>query len=144
MPENMFDLIPVRFGDKDTYARPYSFTQDSEENFLTPIKGITTCPYCGHGQEINFKDNTILNIKCANCGAGNEEPDNINKNTNITNDINVDDIETEILAAFENNGITPNVKASITIDDDNDIQTLKSSCPFIDPVELGLFQIDEL
>lgn len=162
MVENMFDMIPVRFGDRETLARPFDFIQDADENFVAPIKGITTCPYCGHGQEVDLQGKVggdVINLKCFNCGAGEEdfiEPEktplqpsaDIIVDNGPLEDMNSSDIEKEILAALaegdEEQGISPDLKVSITIDEDQEIQTLKSSCPFIDPIELGLFQIDEL
>lgn len=169
MEKSMFDLITVRFADKYTDARPFEFFKDSEDNFIAPAKAITSCPFCGHGQEVDLsyvEDFENISVVCANCNAGNEvkEFNDPELSQNPSSDIvietpkqyqDADDVEAEILAALAEEDLAiisedgeesykTSMKESITIDDSQEIQSLKSSCPFVDPIKLETFQLDEL
>jgi len=174
--KNPLDLISVRFGDEITQARPFDFLTDEEGDLIRPSKAITSCPYCGHGNEINLLDDHTLTIKngetiieawCSNCGAGNSSwqyTDGYSLNSNIDTvsvnrdtsyidkdiddlDRDVSDIEREVLESLYEDD-TPKIKTnssgSITIDESKEVQTLKSNCPFVDPVQMGTFVIDEI
>lgn len=153
--ENQFDLIEVRFGNELTQARPYQFDQDENGNLIKPIKASTICPHCGHGNEVDLSNwgYEIISLKCTNCGAGEEDfvepPKTLDANSTT---VNIErDIEKEIIEALSDGPekpkremIDPVNKGSIEIDNSAEIETLKSSCPFVDPIELGKYVLDEL
>lgn len=161
----MFDLIDVHFGSEKTTARPYEFDQDDQGNLIKATKAITSCPNCGHGNDVDltiFFEGEEIIIKCNECGFGYfkewEANDDIPLNANSSY-VNVDysDIEKDILSVLNEENTEEDVKkdnkskiikndysGNITIDESNDIQTLKSDCPFIDPIEMGTFVIDEI
>ena len=150
----ILDLITIYFGDQETQARPFDFSKDSKGDLLRPIKASTSCPHCGHGQEVDLENWThgAIGVQCTNCGAGDNYflEQSLNKDANSTTiEVDRSDLEKELeedLSTDINTGESIVIEAnnSITIDDSNDVSSLKSACPFIDPIELGLIQIEQV
>lgn len=143
MEKTIFDLVEVKFGDKVTTARPYEFEQDKKGNFIKAIKAITTCPNCGHGEVVNLDDG--LQVKCSNCNFGSDKY--FDRDPSLySEDVIINNAQEEIINLLEDRpAIKVNSNTStITIDKSNDVQSLVSNCPFIDPIEIGLFTKDEI
>ena len=145
---NMYDLIYVKFNDVRLQARPIEFSYDKDKNPLNPSKYITTCPNCGCLCEI-FIDGileTDIQVGCQGCSYGLDKCSTIE-----TVDIIQKEAKNEIVvnkSGFKKNsndfgGVNFAIeteKRSIIIDDNN---SLSSGCPFIDPIEMGTFKVDE-
>ena len=159
--QTIFDLLEVHFGDEVVQARPFEFETDDDDNFIKPLKASTTCPHCGNGQVIDIPDVGEIYASCDNCGAGQgyvapcEEPLYSSSITverpGVNADLDKEELEnqiTEMLSSDDDDEVAPKITAkdqnTITIDDSSDVQTLKAKCAFVDPIELGLFQVDEL
>lgn len=154
MEQNVYDLVEVTFGDKKTTARPFEFEKDSKDNLVKPLKAITSCPSCGHGNEIDMSNWTggILNARCHNCGVGEEH---VNNSLNANHNTVSVSLEQDILNALDDQSITemkPIVRtggiktreSKITIDSSSEVGSLKAECPFVDPIALNLIEIDEI
>lgn len=150
--QTIFDLIEIYFGDEKTAARPFEFSQDDDGNLIKALKASTSCPYCGHGQTVDLNGwiGGAIGVKCENCGAGDsyfvEQPERSDANF-TTVGIDRSEIQSAIeseLSEDNNESIVVEPNNSITIDDSNDVQTLKSGCAFVDPIELGLMTIESI
>ena len=149
MEKNIFDLIKVSFGDRIVDARPFDFTQDENGNFIKCSKAITTCPECGHGQEVYINDGDYdepYQSVCENCGLGtydvNDEDNNIHEDTYINE--NTDSPNNDIkITKNDDNGIKP-LQSKIAISKKDEVEVLVSGCTFVDPIELGLIEIEEI
>lgn len=158
MQENILDLIEIYFGSEKTTARPFKFHEDDKGNLIEPKKAITSCPNCGHGNEIdldNFFPGEKIVIQCPECGFGFYESDIIENNNDVPLDANqstvsIDyaELEKDILSALsddkESISIENKYNNNIVIDESEDVQSLKLDHPFIDPIEMGTFVIDEI
>jgi len=156
--ESLFDLIEVYFSGEVIQARPYEFDRDENGDLICPTKASTSCPFCGHGNIVNltgWQPGCTVNAQCENCGAGESSfdyPDSYSLNSNIDTvsvERDIGDIEKEILESLnEEEEDAPKIniktKGSITIDTSSDVQTLKSDCPFVDPIQMGTFVLDEV
>lgn len=151
MPQNIFDMIEVYFGNEKITARPFSFTENEHGDFIEPTLASTTCPKCGHGVTIKLLYG--INAVCENCNYG-SSGQNLNSSVLETdvretissipslNQIIEDDLETQMMKLLNDDKGISAIKNTITIDEKSG--TLKTSCPFIDPIELGLFTTDEI
>jgi hypothetical protein len=151
----LLDLITVYFGVEETQARPFDFSKDSNGDLVKALKASTSCPYCGHGQEVNLEGwyGGAIGVKCKECGAGEdffvEQPDNLDANF-ATIEINKSNIQSEIEAELKDDEINTgksiviNATKSIKIDESKEVQTLMANCSFIDPIELGLMEIEKV
>lgn len=157
MEQNVYDLVEVTFGDKKTTARPFEFEKDSKDNLVKPLKAITSCPSCGHGNEVDMSNwsGGILNAKCHNCGVGEEHVNNsLNANHNtvsvsleqdILNALNsLDDSKQDMKPIIRKDKGIKGRDSKITIDSSNDVGSLKAECPFIDPIAMKTFILDEI
>lgn len=154
--QTIFDLIIIYFGEEETTARPFEFLTDDNDDLIKPIKASTSCPYCGHGQEVDLTYWTEgpIGVQCTECGAGDnyfvEQPENIDANSDTVN-VDRSKIQSELEAELSDDEEEPDKKSitvknsgSITIDESEDVETLKSNCPFVDPIDLGLIEIEEI
>jgi len=142
--KTIYDLIEIRFGKERVLARPFEFDQDKDGNLLCASKAITTCPNCGHGQEVYLGTDDIV-IECDNCGFGKDaykvDPQLYAEDVSVDRSLIEDEILNILNEEKKPEGIKTNTK-SITVDEESG--SLKSSCPFRDPIEMGLFITDEL
>lgn len=160
MQENILDLITVKFGDSETTARPYKFLEDDKGNLVKATLASTSCPDCGHGIDVDVEywHGGDLHATCDNCGSGmdyySKPQDNIDANAStVFVDKNIRSIEDDILDALkdevdEESKIDEEPKigdtGKIKIDMPTDIKSVENDCPFVDPIDLGLFVLDEI
>lgn len=145
-------MVPVKFGDEETQGRPFLFNQDEDGNFTSVEKAVTTCPKCGHGQEFHVMEGVVANVKCDNCGYGDEiylEPTVPPLYSEEVVVENAESLQKEILSILneEDSGEEPKIstnESTVTIDYNDEAESLKSSCPFVDPIELGTFVRDAI
>ena len=128
--ENVFEIVSIKFGSKESNGRPFEFNLDNKGDIISPKTYITSCPECGHGVNVNYYD--IGKACCDNCGLGIENID--------INNVNNEDIEEEI-----DNEI--NIEEDDDIDDIDDIikdiiGESDGDCDFIDPIETGLMSLE--
>lgn len=146
MPQSIYDLIEVYFGNEVIMARPYSFTEDANGDLINAKLASTSCPKCGHGVIVKL----ILGRKaiCENCNYGRDD-DILNDDEyqevpfiNQHDDDEDDDLEEEMMKLLKDDDGISGIRDTITIDEQSG--NLKTSCPFIDPIELGTFVKDEI
>lgn len=155
MEKNMYDLVTIFFGDIETQARPFEFTKDDDDNFIEPCKAITTCPKCGHGQEvfINGSDSVFF-ATCDNCNLGYEEveyediededtEDEENRVEN-TNSIEIQEIKEKLSRNLYKEKCINSISSNIKVEKSDDIEVLTSGCTFVDPISLGTFNLEDL
>ena len=151
--ENLFDLIEVRFGTELIHARPFDFEADEKGDLVKALKASTSCPFCGHGNEVDLSSwhGGTISVKCVNCGAGDEDFSEPEYSIDANSDTVYVDRKTEqaILEALEGVGSNDGIDISknnnsITIDSSEEVETLKSGCPFVDPIQLGIYTLDEV
>lgn len=154
MTENIYDLVYVKFNDIRLQARPVDFSFDKNQNPLQPLKYTTTCPGCGALCEILV--NGILvedtQVGCQECTFGldqatvvKSEPVTVEKIIEVQKEKNEIVVNKSEFAKNSNDFSGRNFaletdKKSIMIDDND---ALSSSNPFVDPIALGTFKVDE-
>jgi predicted RNA-binding Zn-ribbon protein involved in translation (DUF1610 family) len=113
---NPYDRISIQIGEYELTARPIDFIfEDGEPKFANQYE--TTCPSCSN--MIHFdKDETTskVNVQCSTCGYG----------KTVSDVVKADKLE--VVAAGQIIGQKK--------------QLVQVECPFVDPIELGLFDFD--
>lgn len=157
--KTVFDLMEVIFGNEETVGRPFEFTEDGDGNFVEAIKVITSCPNCGHGQEVMIiSDKRPIPASCDNCGLGENYLDaeiSVESKVIIDDiDVNMQNVEHDpeevakmMMALANSESRTDSIKGnsgSIDIDTTDEVEILVSSCAFVDPIELGKFEVEEI
>jgi Zn ribbon nucleic-acid-binding protein len=114
--QGIFNLITVKIGNEEIFARPFEFEKDEAGNLIKAIAYTTTCPKCGQLNTITTQySESVIDIKCTSCGIGE-------------------------FKEIKEEGIK-SIKANITIDKSGSLTTTES---FIDPITLGKFQVEYL
>jgi hypothetical protein len=113
---NPYDRIEVKIAGQMLSARPIVFTYKGDE-IVGVEKYETTCPSCGC--MIHFGTG-ITETGCKECGAGGA----------IKAPIPKDELSIAVVGQiFERNEIPP------------EVTPVDRGCPFVDPIELGIFSI---
>lgn len=73
-----FDLLDVDIGGVVVKARPYDMVISSD-SMQHPAKASTSCPHCGHGVDVDVRQDILLiggmqHAMCLNCDAGVVKP----------------------------------------------------------------------
>jgi PHP family Zn ribbon phosphoesterase len=110
---NPYDRISIQIGEYELTARPIDFIFENEEPKLA-TQYETTCPSCSN--MIQFYPETKTSVQCPTCGYGKV----------ISEVVRVDKLE-----VIESGQVIGRKKPIVM-----------AECPFIDPVELGLFNFD--
>jgi transcription elongation factor Elf1 len=147
---NLFNLIEIEIARVKHRARPIDFTYDENRQPISITKIVTTCPKCSSLNEydVDIKDNVGTFIfKCKQCEPNVESKLELIEQSNkieVINKAKPDTTKVEIVA---------NKKHIITkmVDEgpkDNKIQIinpdLEPESDFIDPVKLGLFNVEPI
>ena len=160
---NLFDLIPTKIGEFETYARPFDFEFNDKGEPIVVKKAATTCDKCGSYIEIDCnidKEGMTLIAVCSECGAGSDyilesnddkvklkvEPEVKEQSGGIKSIKNSNKLvksDPGIKLVKSDPGIKA-IKGSVVIDENNEVAGLKTGCAFVDPIDLGKFKIDEL
>lgn len=140
---NPFDLVKVDFAGTIVHARPIEFVYDEKSEPIKATKLVTTCPKCGSFNEIDatlivIVEDVTITAHCGQCG---QKPE-----------ATLETQEKPIAVPIAKPALMPVVpavlirqeaiksKASVDVDDNGFV----SNGVFVDPIELGIFQIEEL
>jgi hypothetical protein len=145
--DNLFDLITVSFGYYTTQARPSDFFKDDQDNFIAVKKISTSCPVCGHGVEADIVAPIVdgvynLSLFCENCEAGYKEDPSSPKQVEIMGTFENDTVEDKEEDEDFSNIVANNLEDDIVVNWDSKVKAYR--CPFIDPIEKGLFSVDAI
>jgi len=157
---NLFDHVPIFIETEEVEGRPYDFEFLSDGTPVRIRKIVTSCPFCGQGNDIDVEDLTdglydgrSFEWQCNICKRGkvglyiddlDDEYIDIDVHQNFIEEDNKENENEELEKMVQkrpDESITSK-RDSVTIDDDTG--TLKATCAFVDPIELGRFVIDEL
>jgi hypothetical protein len=124
---SLYDRIElIVAGTQSLSARPIDFEYDNDGNPINVIKYETTCPECG--QMIVFEPseivirNKVLYVGCSLCGKG-----------HISND--------EVVPVLARRPEIVVVPSGQRLELDRLSEVVDRGCPFIDPIEAGIFEI---
>lgn len=115
---NVYDRIDIVVAGNNLTGRPIEFILDEEGSPLEATVFETTCPACGQSLTFCLSDarqkDGVMYVACPQCGAGTDTLPEVPQDTLVVT-----------IAGQETEEPRPAV--------------IRSSCPFLDPIETGAF-----
>ena len=150
---NPFDPVKVKFSSEDTifYARPVQFIYDEKSEPVKAIEIVTTCPKCGALNQVDtskeiIMEDTILDLVCKECGKPRDAVV-VKPQPSLKQQLPIPErapqqrkSEIEIVSnklVKQESGIRGK---SVDVDDSGFV----SNNTFIDPVAMGMFDVEEI